>query len=115
MRPCEPILCPEVDWIFVPPTAVKCTPNRCGDLIPTPMFGHPTVGGAVARDVANAGERKVITEQQEPVGRRLIKQPPPCHHGLVHLSVVARFLVGMGEADKLVRDSVAGDQGLPTI
>ena len=30
--------------------------------VPTPMLGHPTVGGAVARHVADAWEWKVITE-----------------------------------------------------
>ena len=56
----------------------------------------------------------MITEQQCTVGRRLIEQPPPRHHGQVYLAVVARLPVGMGEADELVRDGVAGDQGLLT-
>jgi hypothetical protein len=41
--------------------------------LPTPMLGHPAVGGAVARHVADARERKVISEYQDPVGCRLIK------------------------------------------
>ena len=59
------------------------------------MLGHPAVGGAVARHVTDAWKRKVITEHQDTVGRRLIKQPPPCHHGLIHLSVVAWLPLGM--------------------
>jgi hypothetical protein len=45
--------------------------------VPAPVLGHPTVGGAVARYVADAGERKVIPKQHDTVGRRLIEQPPP--------------------------------------
>ena len=41
--------------------------------VPAPVLGHPTVGGAVARYVADAGERKVIPKQRDTVGRRLIK------------------------------------------
>ena len=76
------------------------------------MFGHPTVGGAVARHVADAWERKVIAEHQDAVGRRLIKQPPPCYYGLVLLSVVARLPLGMGEADEHLRNGVADHEEL---
>jgi hypothetical protein len=41
--------------------------------VPAPVLGHPSVGGAVARYVADAGERKVIPQQHDTVGRRLIK------------------------------------------
>ena len=30
--------------------------------VPTPMFGHPAIGSTVARHIADAWERKVITE-----------------------------------------------------
>jgi hypothetical protein len=36
-------------------------------------MSHPTIGGAVARHVADAREGKVIAEHQERVGRRQIK------------------------------------------
>jgi hypothetical protein len=44
--------------------------------VPAPVLGHPAVGGAVARYVADAWERQVIPEQQDTVGCRLIEQSP---------------------------------------
>ena len=44
--------------------------------VPAPVLGHPAVGGAVARYVADAWERQVIPEEQDTVGCRLIEQSP---------------------------------------
>jgi hypothetical protein len=44
--------------------------------VPAPVLGHPAVGGAVARYIADAWERQVIPEEQDTVGCRLIEQSP---------------------------------------
>src|SRR5262245_19495148 len=95
------------------PLPVKRSPRTASE-VPSPMFGHPTVGGTVARHVADAGERKVIAEHKNPVGYRLVKQPPPCRRGLVLVPVITWLPLGMGEADERLRNGVADNQSLLT-
>lgn len=41
--PCVPILCPEVDWIFTPPTALECVQIRRGDLMTLSLYQFEAV------------------------------------------------------------------------
>src|SRR5258705_13476520 len=86
--PARPTLAPCIRFLSIDsrvcsmlPDAIRCSKDLANEIaaseVPAPVLGHPTVGGAVARYVADAGERKVIPKQHDTVGRRLIEQPPP--------------------------------------